>query len=49
MRIIKPSHKILSCIPHTLKLIEKAGRTCYKSEKNITDISAVKFAEIILK
>ena len=29
------------------KVIEKAGRTCYKSEKNITEDSCIKFCEMI--
>ena len=32
-----------------LKRIEQAGRTCYKSEDNITDESAIKFAQNIIK
>lgn len=31
-----------------LKRIEKAGRTCYKSESNITNDSAVKFVKMVL-
>lgn len=44
MRVIKPGYEILTPIRgDELKLIEKAGRTCYKSEENITDESAKKF------
>ena len=32
-----------------LKRIERAGRTCYKSEENITGISAVDFTRSIIK
>lgn len=50
MRIIKPSFKIIACLAYPLKLIEKAGRTCYKSEKkDITDISSRDFAAKMLK
>ena len=31
------------------QMIEKAGRTCYKSEANITDESAVKFVQNLVK
>lgn len=44
MRVIKPGYEILTPIRgDELQLIEKAGRTCYKSEENITDESAKKF------
>ncbi len=51
MKIIRPSHEILS-MPDgdaILKLIELAGRTCYKSEEKITPDSAKKFATGIIK
>lgn len=48
MKIIKPSFEILTQNLSkedltTLKLIERAGRTCYKSEANINDDSAIGF------
>lgn len=48
MRIIKPSFEILTQNLSkedltTLRLIERAGRTCYKSEENINDESAIGF------
>ena len=43
MILIKPSHKILFISPEPLKIIEAVGRTCYKSEKEITESSAEKF------
>lgn len=51
MILCKPSYEILTNLngPEILKLIELAGRTCYKSESNITDESATKFCENILK
>jgi len=49
MKIIKPSIEILTITPNILQLIEKAGRTCYKSEANITEDSAQKFIKGLLK
>lgn len=43
MKIIKQSHEILQY--DDIKLIELAGRTCYKSEGNITEDSAKKFVK----
>lgn len=47
MKLIKPSFEILSMTG--IDLIEKAGRTCYKSEDKITDDSAAKFVEMLDK
>jgi len=50
LKIIKPSHEILH-LPdgeYILKLIELAGRTCYKSEDHITVDSAKGFVKQIL-
>lgn len=51
MKIIKPFYTIEDEIngSEILKKIEKAGRTCYKSEDKITDDSAEKFIRRILK
>jgi thymidylate synthase (FAD) len=49
MILVKPSAEILAVTLDPLNLIERAGRTCYKSEDKITDESAPKFAEMILK
>jgi len=49
MKLIKPSAEILHINTEALALIEKAGRVCYKSEDKITEDSAPKFAEMILK
>lgn len=44
MRTINAGYQILTPITgEELKLIETAGRTCYKSENNITEESAKKF------
>ena len=46
MKIINPSYEILTLITgDELKAIERAGRTCYKSEDKITDKSARKFVK----
>lgn len=50
MRLIKPSIEILeqgSGIQGIYKQIERAGRTCYKSENLITEDSAEKFVNMI--
>jgi thymidylate synthase (FAD) len=45
MKIIKPSYEILNKteVGQALKLVEKAGRLCYKSEDRISEGSAGKF------
>lgn len=48
MRIVKPSVEILCITPEAEKLIERAGRTCYKSEDRITEDSAARFVRMIL-
>ncbi len=51
MRIVKASYEIES-IPdgdEALQRIERAGRTCYKSEDRITPESAVKFVADIIR
>lgn len=51
MRIIKPHYEILSQIDSIgiLKSIERAGRTCYKSEDKITDESAKTFISMLIQ
>lgn len=51
VKVIKPSYKILTPIDgnEILKLIELAGRTCYKSDDLITSDSACRFVEKIAK
>ncbi len=51
MRIIEPSFEILDELngEMVLKKIEQIGRVCYKSEANITQDSASKFIENIIK
>src|SRR3989304_2273809 len=53
MRLVKPSFKVLGLLHgdglSPVELIELSGRTCYKSEDKITQGSAIKFAQSILK
>ena len=51
MKIIEPSFSIEEDIDpkKIMSVIEKAGRTCYKSESNISDGTAEKFIANILK
>jgi thymidylate synthase (FAD) len=49
MKIIKPSVELLSITPNAEKLIERAGRVCYKSEDLITEESSAKFIQNIIK
>jgi len=49
MRIVEPSAELVWCTPEAERIIEEAGRTCYKSEDAITDISAPKFIEMIIQ
>lgn len=54
MRLIKPSVEILKPSPELrptermLRMIEIAGRTCYKSEDKITDDSAKAFVDMLI-
>lgn len=50
MTIIEPRHAIIDQIDgqEVLERIERAGRTCYKSEDKITEGSAIKFVRMIL-
>lgn len=53
MKIIKPSVEFFGAVPtdyeNTLKFIEMAGRTCYKSEDKITPDSAEGFVKRLIK
>lgn len=51
MNSIKPFYKIETEIDgiEILKQIEKIGRTCYKSEGNITEDSSIKFVSGLIK
>ena len=50
MKIVEQSHEILTNLSEDMyKNIELSGRTCYKSEDKITEDSAKKFVEMIIK
>jgi len=51
MRIVKASATMMGNIDgeRMLRTIERAGRTCYKSEEKITDTSARQFVKMISK
>jgi len=51
MRLTSPSTEILSTFngPELLRSIERAARTCYKSERKITDDSAAKLVKSLIK
>lgn len=51
MKVISPEVTLEQSIDskEIMKHIEKAGRVCYKSESNISDVSAEKFIRNILK
>lgn len=52
MRLIKPSFEIIEQKPGLdglLQHIERCGRTCYKSEDKITEKSAPKFVDMLVK
>ena len=46
--LINQSHDILHITPNILQSIERAGRTCYKSEDRITDTSSIRFVERLI-
>lgn len=47
MKIINQSYEILSLPADLLETLERAGRTCYKSENKITPESAPKFVRVL--
>lgn len=50
MKIVKPNAKLLDHDKlNEYQFIETAGRICYKSENKITEDSAVKFTQMLLK
>ncbi len=49
MELLKPSVSFLWMTENPLQAIERAGRTCYKSEGRITPDSAEKFVGMLLK
>ena len=49
MKLVKPSIEFLNMTEEPLRAIERAGRTCYKSEDKITEDSAEKFVGMLIK
>jgi thymidylate synthase (FAD) len=49
MRIVEQYHEVLSIPDNLLQTLERAGRTCYKSEGKITPDSAEKFVGMLIK
>ena len=49
MNIIKPIVELITITPNAERLIEQAGRTCYKSEEKTTDESAKAFIKMIIR
>ncbi len=49
MKITKPSVALLWCTENPEVMIEEAGRTCYKSEDRITDVSSAEFVRKMIK
>lgn len=49
MILMKPSFEILNITRDPLRLIERAGRVCYRSEDKIAEGSAEKFCRMLIK
>lgn len=49
MHIAKQSWEWLQKPQHPLQIIERAGRTCYKSEQRITETSALQFVKHVIE
>jgi thymidylate synthase (FAD) len=49
MKIVEQSAVVEWMTPNPLQAIERIGRTCYKSEDKITEVSAAKFVEMLVK
>jgi len=47
MHIVEPKVELLFVTPDAEKMIERAGRTCYKSEDKITSDSSAKFVKML--
>lgn len=48
MKVIEQGYEIMSLPERLLETIERAGRTCYKSEDKITEDSAGKFVKMLI-
>ncbi len=49
MKVVDQTHEILSLPENCLETLEKAGRTCYKSEGKIGPDSAEKFVDMLVR
>ena len=49
MKIVPQECELLHITPDAIQLIERAGRTCYRSEDRITEDSAEKFVAMLVK
>lgn len=49
MKIIKPSVELIWITPNAEKIVEMAGRLCYKSEPSITENSYISFIKNLIK
>ena len=49
MRLVRASYEILTDLACLTKIIERAGRCCYKSEEKINDGTADPFCEMLIK
>jgi len=49
MKYVKPSYEILSNLNGLGQAIELAGRLCYKSEDKITNLSYLRFCEMLIQ
>jgi len=49
MRIVTPNVELVSVTADALRVIEAAGRVCYKSEDKVTDTSAPAFVRGLIK
>ncbi len=49
MKVIEQTHEFISLPEDLLKTLETAGRTCYKSEARITEDSAAKFVDMLVR
>jgi len=47
--IVKPGYEIMTTSHGLIEHLERCGRTCYKSEDKITEDSAAKFMERVIK
>jgi len=49
MRVVEPAVELLWITPEALRVIESAGRVCYKSEDKITNDSADEFVRRLIR